>query len=82
MGPADFKKEGRCSDQRNALPKGDPAALPKGDRADVTRFTRGAVLKLWVRTDQLSQQNPYDFSILKPRTDWADPPLIFIRRCA
>jgi hypothetical protein len=46
MGQADFKKEGRCSDQRNALPKGDPAALPKGDRADVTRFTRGAVLKL------------------------------------
>jgi hypothetical protein len=33
-------------------------------------------------TDQLGQQNPYDFSILKPRTDRADPPLIFIRRCA
>jgi hypothetical protein len=28
-------KERRCSDPRNALPKGDPAALPKGDRTDV-----------------------------------------------
>jgi hypothetical protein len=23
-------------------------------------------------TNQLSQQNPYNFSILKPRTEWAD----------
>jgi hypothetical protein len=27
-GRDDFKKEGRCGDQKNALPKGDPAALP------------------------------------------------------
>ena len=30
----------------------------------------------------LVNETPTDFSILKPRTDWADPPLIFIRRCA
>jgi hypothetical protein len=34
-GPDDFKKEGRCSDERRRFAKGDPAALPKGDRADV-----------------------------------------------
>jgi hypothetical protein len=68
--------------------------LPKGDRVDVRRFKSAVAKRLRAALGVALKLAPLLFTINEPapaltsllngtpamRTDWADPPLIFIRR--